>query len=89
MTYLANIFVFCRHIDGHHKLIRWRVVIHGGIDGFSRTIVYLRRSPNNYAETVLGLFQEAVQRFGLPSRVRSDLSGENDGWCRKIYAKPP
>lgn len=33
-----------RHIDGHHKLIRWRFVTHGGIDGFSRTIVYLRCS---------------------------------------------
>ena len=20
----------CRHIDGHHKLIRWKLVIHGG-----------------------------------------------------------
>ena len=27
------------HIDGHHKLIRWRFVTHGGIDGYSRTIV--------------------------------------------------
>ena len=24
------------HIDGHHKLIRWRIVIHGVIDGFCR-----------------------------------------------------
>jgi hypothetical protein len=24
------------HIDGNHKLIRWKIVIHGGIDGFSR-----------------------------------------------------
>ena len=24
------------HIDGHHKLIRWRIVTHGCIDGFSR-----------------------------------------------------
>ena len=22
-------------IDGYHKLIRWRLIIHGGIDGFS------------------------------------------------------
>ncbi|EPT00177.1 hypothetical protein FOMPIDRAFT_1123102, partial [Fomitopsis schrenkii] len=21
------------HIDGHHKLIRWGIVVHGGIDG--------------------------------------------------------
>ena len=29
------------HIDGLHCLIRWRMVIHGGVDGFSRSIVYL------------------------------------------------
>jgi hypothetical protein len=26
------------HIDGHHKLIRWGIVIHGIIDGFCRTV---------------------------------------------------
>lgn len=26
------------HGDGHHKLIRWGVVIHGFIDGFTRTV---------------------------------------------------
>jgi len=26
------------HIDGHHKLIRWGIVIHGFIDGFCRTV---------------------------------------------------
>ena len=29
------------HIDSHHKLISWRFVIHGCIDGYSRTIIYL------------------------------------------------
>ena len=32
------------HIDGHHKLIRWKLVTHGGIDGYSRLIVYLKCS---------------------------------------------
>lgn len=32
---------------GHHKLIRWHFVTHGGIDGYSRTVVYLRCSGNN------------------------------------------
>lgn len=41
------------HIDGLHRLIRWRIVIHGGIDGFSRLPVYLGASSNNRAETVL------------------------------------
>jgi len=26
------------HLDGHHKLIRWGIVIHGFIDGFCRTV---------------------------------------------------
>ncbi|XDV26349.1 hypothetical protein PO909_030093 [Leuciscus waleckii] len=65
------------HIDGNHKLIRWRFVIHGGIDGFSRLIVYLNAATNNNATTVLDAFLRAVSQFGLPSRVRSDKGGEN------------
>lgn len=26
------------HIDGHHKLIRWGIVIHGCVDGYSRMV---------------------------------------------------
>ena len=26
------------HIDGHHKLIKWGIVIHGCIDGYSRLV---------------------------------------------------
>ena len=62
-------------------LIRWRLVIHGGIDGYSRLIVYLRCSANNRAQTVLSQFQKGVDTFGLPLRVRSDCGGENvDVW---------
>ena len=28
------------HVDGHHKLIRWCLVIHAAIDGFSHTVTY-------------------------------------------------
>lgn len=65
------------HIDGHHKLIRWRLITHGGIDGFSRTIVYLRCANNNRASTVADAFMEACSMHGLPQKVRSDLGGEN------------
>lgn len=58
-------------------LFRWRFVIHGGIDGFSQTIVFLRCSTNNRASTVFDAFQSAVEKFGLPSRVRSDKGKEN------------
>ncbi|XP_013387727.1 uncharacterized protein LOC106156844 [Lingula anatina] len=65
------------HIDGNHKLIRWRFVVHAGIDGYSRLIVYLKASPNNRSSTVLKAFEEAVGKWGLPSRVRADLGVEN------------
>ena len=29
------------HIDGHHKLIRLRLVAHGGMDGYSCAITFL------------------------------------------------
>ena len=35
------------HIDGYHKLIHWRFVIHGGIDGYNRLITYLKVASNN------------------------------------------
>lgn len=44
------------HIDGHHKLIRWRIIIHGGIDGYCRLPVYLRASTNNLSDTILDCF---------------------------------
>ena len=67
-----------RHIDGNQKLIEpYRIVIHGGIDGFSRLVVYLRASTNNRANTVFSYFQEATAKYNVPSRVRSDLGMEN------------
>ena len=70
------------HIDGHHKLIKWRLVTHGGIDGFSRLITYLQCSNNNASETVTECFLKATHQFGIPSRVRSDHGTENVGVWR-------
>ncbi|XP_067054671.1 uncharacterized protein [Acropora muricata] len=76
------------HVDGNHKLIRWRFVIHGGIDGYSRMIVYLKANTNNTAATVFQLFLGAVETFGLPSRVRSDKGGENVDIARYMLSHP-
>ena len=49
----------------------------GGIDGYSRLIVYLQCCSNNRATTVLDTFLSAVNTHQLPSRVRSDQGREN------------
>jgi len=68
------------HIDGNHKLIRWKLVVHGGIDGKTRTIVFLHCAYNNLA-AVLHHFKCAVDQYGLPDRIHTDRGGENvDVW---------
>ena len=53
------------------------MVIHGGLDGFTRIPVFLLCSTNNKAATVLELLLNVVENYGLPSRVRSDKGKEN------------
>ncbi len=65
------------HLDGYHKLIRWHIVIHGCIDGYSRLITFLKASNNNRASTVLNAFCSGVEEYGVPSHIRTDRGGEN------------
>ena len=76
------------HLDGNLNLIRWGFVIHGCVDGFSRRIMFLKCSTNNKAFTVLQLFQNAVQDFGLPSGGRGDQGTENIEAARYMFPIP-
>ena len=58
-------------------MCRWKFVVHAAVDGFSRLPVYLHCSNNNCATTVLHLFNEAVETYGLPARIRCDQGVEN------------
>ena len=71
------------HLDGRHALIRWKLVIHGCIDGYSKRIMFLECNANNYSETVLGLFLDAVRMDGnlWPSRIRVDCGVKNVQVC--------
>lgn len=65
------------NISNSSSFYSWRFVIHGGIDGFSRKIVYLGCATNNKSSTVFDLFLHATHRNFIPSRVRSDYGTEN------------
>ena len=51
-------------------------------------IVFLRASPNNTAATAFSSFLVAVERFGLPSRVRTDKGSENVDIARYMLSHP-
>lgn len=65
------------HVDTNHKLIRWGLIVAAGIDGFSRLVTFIRCVDNNKADTLLLAFQEGVENYGVPRRVRTDKGMEN------------
>ena len=50
---------------------------HGSIDGYRRTVTFLKCADNNRACTPLSAFMNAVYVHGLPECFRTDLGGEN------------
>ena len=74
-------------MDGHHKLIRWRFVFHGCIDGYSRVVTFLKCSTNNRADTVLDSFLGCLSTYTTPLRIRTDQGLENIQVARWMFNK--
>ena len=74
-------------VERHHALTRQRFVVHGCGNGKSRKIMFIKCSTNNLADTVLGLFKDAIKdNRGLwPSRIRVDRGMENVLICEEIF----
>jgi len=71
------------HLDGNDKLVPFGFAIHGGIDGWSNRILWLRLAPSNKNPRVVSLdFLNLVERHGCPRVVRCDPGTENAGICR-------
>ncbi|MEQ2313481.1 hypothetical protein AMECASPLE_002491 [Ameca splendens] len=64
----------------------YNIVIFGGIDGFSRKIMYLCGPNNNLSSTALAFFKQSVDTFGLPLRVRADHGVENVDIARLMFS---
>ena len=54
------------------------------VDGYSRLIAFLQCSTDNKAKTAISLFGQALEIYGISSRVRADKGGENTLIWRKM-----
>ncbi|XP_065831019.1 uncharacterized protein [Oscarella lobularis] len=70
---------FTWHVDGYDNLKRFGFLIHGGIDGFSRRLMWLRLvGSNNNPLHIADLFLDCVfLNRCCPAVVRSDYGTEN------------
>ena len=57
----------------------WGIWVHGGIDGYSRYVIYLEATTNKKPGTVNTIFVKACNMYGWPSRGRWDKGTENRG----------
>ena len=59
-------------------------MLHRAIEGYFRLITYLQCSTNNKVEIAVSFFEQALEIYGVPSRVRTDKRGEDTLICGKI-----
>ena len=75
------------HIDGNDKLKKWGFAIHGGIDGFSRKIIWLVvATTNNDPLVVSNLFLNCVKQYGAAPRLLRMDNGTENTYCRHLQS---
>lgn len=62
------------HIDGHHKLIRWGIVVHGGVDGYCRTVSMECYSSSNWL-TEASIHQAVMMQASTNNRAATVARG--------------
>ena len=67
------------HMDGYDKLKPFGFPVHGGIDGFSRKILWLKVTrSNNSPDNIATYFLDTVNELkGCPAQLITDLGTEN------------
>jgi hypothetical protein len=61
------------HCDGHEKMAKvYGIWVHGGIDGYSRFVLYMKATANKYPETVRDCYVAACNKYGWSRRTRWD-----------------
>ena len=70
---------FAWHIDGYDKLKPWGFPIHGGIDGFSRNVLWLQVTrTNNCPDQIAFYYISTIKEVGgCPVELVTDLGTEN------------
>ncbi|XP_071838736.1 uncharacterized protein [Apostichopus japonicus] len=80
---------YFKHIDGNHKVLRWRLVIHGGIDGYSRMPVFYNCANNNKAQTMFVMHSRWVSSSsGYQSKYDRTRAGGNVLGCSFMLHHP-
>ena len=71
------------HIDGNDKIKPFGFAIHGGIDGYSRKILWLRvANTNKHPGVISSYYTKALEQLSAaPRRVRADRGTENGTVC--------
>lgn len=65
------------HFDGYEHLVAWNIYIEGAIDGASRRVLFLHATDNKSADMEAAFMIDAVVKYGVPHKLRSDCGKEN------------